>query len=97
LYVGENKGQLNKRMNGHRSEINHARYQYFNQPNHSVLSLKVRILENIYHPTNSPQLSTPHRRKREEYWIRLLGTATPYGCNEKIESIGNPLAQKAIL
>jgi len=37
LYVGETKGQLNKRMNGHRSEIN--------QPNHFVLSLKVRTLE----------------------------------------------------
>jgi len=59
LYVGETKGQLNKRMNGHRSEINHAGnqilYQQFNQPNHSVLSLKVCILEKIYHPTNSPQ------------------------------------------
>jgi len=71
LYVDENKGQLNKRINGHRSEINHAGnqilYQHFNHPNHSVLSLKVRILEKIYHPTNSPQLSIPHRRKREEY------------------------------
>jgi len=33
-------------------------------------------------------LSTPNHRKREEYWIRLLGTATPYGCNDKIDSIG---------
>jgi len=45
---GETKSQLNKRMNGHRSEINRAGnqiiYQHFNQPNHSVLSLKVRIL-----------------------------------------------------
>jgi len=30
-----------------------------------------------------------HRRKREEYWITLLDTATPYGCNDKIDSIGN--------
>jgi len=54
-----------------------------------MLSLKVRILEKIYHPTNSPQMSTPHCKKREEYWIRLLNTATPYGCNDKIVSIGN--------
>ena len=26
--------------------------------------MKVRILEKIYHPTNSPGLSTPFRRKR---------------------------------
>ena len=26
------------------------------------------------HPTNNPNLSTPFRRKREEHWIRQLGT-----------------------
>jgi len=32
LYIGETKGQLNKRMNGHRSEINHAGNQILYQP-----------------------------------------------------------------
>ena len=27
--------------------------------------------------------------KREEYWIRQLGTAAPYGCNDHIDCIGN--------
>ena len=80
-------------MNGHRSQINlnsnQLLYSHFNQPDHSVVSLKVRILEKIYHPSNSPSLSTPYRRKREEYWIKLLGTAFPYGCNDKIDSVGN--------
>ena len=49
----------------------------------------VRILEKIYHHTNNPNLSTPFRRKREEDLIRQLGTATPYGCNDHINSIGN--------
>ena len=66
-------------MTGLRSSINtggnQLLYQHFNLPDHSVLSMKVRILEKIYHPTNSPGLSTPFRRKREEYWIRQLGTA----------------------
>ena len=43
-YVGETKGQLNKRMTGHRFEINHGGnqllYQYFNQPYHSVVPWK---------------------------------------------------------
>ena len=52
--------------------------------------MKVRILEKIYHPTNKPINScTPFRRKREECWIRQLGTAAPYGCNDHIDSIGN--------
>ena len=51
--------------------------------------MKVRILEKIYHPTNNSQLSTPFRRHREEYYIKLLGTAFPYGCNDMIDSLGN--------
>ena len=80
-------------MNGHRFQINHGGnqllYRHFNLPDHSILSMKVRILEKIYHPTNNPSLSTPFRRKREEHWIRQLGTAAPYGCNDHIDSIGN--------
>ena len=93
IYVGETKGQLRSRMNGHRFQINHGGnqllYRHFNLPDHSILSMKVRILEKIYHPTNNPSLSTPFRRKREEHWIRQLGTAAPYGCNDHIDSIGN--------
>ena len=80
-------------MNGHRFNINNngqqLLYQHFNQADHSILSMKVRILEKIYHRTNNPTLSTPLRRKREEYWIKELGCATPYGCNDKIDSLGN--------
>ena len=92
VYVGETKGRLNKRMCGHRSSINSSEfpevYQHFNQPDHSILSMKVRIIEKIYHPTNNPTLSTPLRRQKEEDWIRTLGTALPYGCNNTIDSVG---------
>ena len=57
IYVLETKGKSRKRMNGHRSQINNGGnqllYRHFNLPDHSVLSMKVRILENIYHPTNN--------------------------------------------
>ena len=87
VYVGETKGELRKRLNGHRLQINNGGkqllYRHFNLPDHSVLSMKVQILEKIYHPTNKPiNSSTPFRRKREEHWIRQLGTAAPYGCND---------------
>ena len=52
--------------------------------------MKVRILEKIYHKTNNPTLSTPLRRQKEEYWIKESGCATPYWCNDKIDSLGNP-------
>ena len=47
------------------------------------------IIEKIYHHTNSPTLSRPHRTDREEFWIQQLGTAMPYGCNDNIKGLGN--------
>ena len=51
IYVGETKGQLNQRVNGHRSQINHGGsqvvYKHFNQPDHSIVSMRVRLLEKI--------------------------------------------------
>jgi len=47
-----------------------------------------RIIEKIYHRTNNPNLATPLRSQKEDYWIQELGTATPYGCNDKIDGIG---------
>ena len=56
-------GELRKRMNEHRSSINtggnQLLYKHFNLPDHSVLFMKVRILEKIYHRTNSPGLAHP--------------------------------------
>ena len=49
----------------------------------------VIVIEKIYHHTNSPSLSTPYHREREEYCIKELGTASPYGCNDNVSSIGN--------
>ena len=81
--------ELRKRMNVHRSSINTGGnqflYKHFNLPDHYVLSMKVRILKKI----NSPGLSTPFRRKLEEHWIRQLGSAASYGCNDHIDSIWN--------
>ena len=93
IYVGETGNNIRSRMNGHRSGVNHSLdlelYKHFNQDDHSILSMRVRILEKIYHHTNSSALSSPFRRQRELHWIRQLGTAMPYGCNDNIKDIGN--------
>ena len=34
-----------------------------------------------------------YHRGREEYWIRRLGTAISYGCNDNIKSKGNLSSQ----
>jgi hypothetical protein len=80
-------------MSDHRFEIDNGGQQllfkHFNSPDHPILSMKVRIKENkIYHHPNCPILSTPFHRQREEHWIRKVGTAFPYGCNDSIGRIG---------
>ena len=49
IYVGETKGALHKRISGHRFQINNGGnqllYKHFNSPDHSILSMRVRILE----------------------------------------------------
>ena len=53
----------------------------------SILSMRVRIIEQIYHRTNNSNIATILRRQKEDHYIRELGTATPYGCNDKIDCI----------
>ena len=76
-------------MCGHRSDINlnvnDILYQHFNQSDHSIVSMTVRIIEKINHSTNNPHLVTPLRIQKEDYWIGQLGTVTPYGCTDKID------------
>jgi hypothetical protein len=73
VYVGETKGKIYIRICGHRSgiinNVNDIVYQHYNQPDHSILSMRVRIIEKIYHRTNNPNLATPLRRQNEDYWI----------------------------
>jgi hypothetical protein len=65
-------------------------YDHLNQPGHDrCLTMKVRITERIYLHTNSPILSTPYRTDRESSWIKELGTAMPYGCNDNIKEVRN--------
>ena len=82
VYVGETKGRLNKRMCGHKSDnnlnANDILYKHFNQPYHSIVSMTVRIIENMYHKTKNPQHATPLRRQKEDYWIQQSGTVAPY-------------------
>jgi hypothetical protein len=70
LYVGETRQKLRSRMNKHRYDANDPQcrivYNHFHQPGHDRwLTMKVRIIENIYHHTNSPKLSTPFRTDRQ--------------------------------
>ena len=79
--VTKTRQTLRSRMSQHRYDAKDPKYRilynHFSQPGHDrCLTMKVRIIEKIYHHTNSPILSTPYRTDRELFWIKELGTAT---------------------
>lgn len=39
--------------------------------------------------SNSPPLSAPFRTKKKEFWIRKLGIAFRYSCNDNVDCVGN--------
>ena len=79
-YVGETKGPLNKRMNGHRDDWRHRRFErsptaeHFHSADHDFLShASVCCLE------HNKEWSDSTRKLRESYWIRRLNTLCPFG------------------
>ena len=92
MYVGETGRSLRSRINGHRAGIikdgQSLLYKHFRLPGHSVDDMQVQILEKIYHSSENPVNIRLHRRIRELHWIKELGTAAPYGCNDQIKGVG---------
>ena len=89
MYVGETWRSLRSRINGHRAGIikdgQSLFYKHFRLPGHSVADTKVQIIEKIYHSSETPVNFQLHRRLQELHWIKELGTAAPYGCNDQIK------------
>ena len=92
MYVGETGRSLRSRINGHRAGIikdgQSLLYKHFRLPGHSVADMKVQILEKIHYSSENPVNIRLHRRLRELHWIKELGTAIPYGCNDQIKGVG---------
>ena len=83
-YVGESKQQFNRRLNGHRSDLNIKPYlpvsQHFRLPGHNVndfQDMKVTIIEQDHAWKDS------EREARESFWIQELGVLYPSGINKK--------------
>ena len=91
MYVGKTGRSLRSGINGHRTGIikdgQSLLYKHFRLPGHSVADIKVQILEKIYHYSENPVNTRLHRRLQELHWIKKLGTAAPYGCNDQIKEV----------
>ena len=78
-YVGITTNQLNVRLNHHRSSIIRKLPTYiskhFNLQDHSLLNLKVQLIDRAN--------SYPNLESLEHFWIRTLKTVQPSGLNVK--------------
>ena len=82
-YVGETKGPLNIRMNSHRVDWRHKRFErspvgeHFCSSGHGFIShASVCCLD------SNPEWTDNARKSRESYWIRRLNTLQPSGINK---------------
>ena len=91
-HVGKTGRSLRSRINGHREGIikdgQSLLYKHFRLHGPSAADMKVQILEKIQHFSENPLNTRLHRRLRELHWIRELGNADPYGCNEQMKGVG---------
>lgn len=79
LYVGQTSMMLKERLNNHRSDIklrkSTAVAKHFNEPNHSILNLKIMPVDSLAH------LPIFRKLDIEQNYMRLLNTKYPKGLN----------------
>ena len=92
MYVGDTGRSLWSRINGHRAGIikdgQSLLYKHVRLPGHPVADMRVQIVEEIYHSSESSVNTRLHWRLPELHWIKDLGTAAPYGCNDQVKGDG---------
>ena len=90
-YVGETETTLRQRMCGHRSCIKSLGSlvgSHFDD--HGLENFKVQIIEQIDpQQIDNNKTVKDHRLDREDYWMRELGTISPFGLNDKVRKVGN--------
>lgn len=87
-YVGETKRELKQRIAEHRRNIQKNKtdsylVKHFNANGHSLDDLEILILENLDQTCGKQE-----RLKKENFWIRSLVSAFPFGLNDKIDKYG---------
>ena len=82
-YVGETKGPLNIRMNGHKDDWRHKRFDRSPTAEHFCFlsHASVCCLE------SNSEWKDNARKSRESYWIRRLNTLNPSGINKGDKSL----------
>ena len=93
-YVGETINNIYKRFSGHKTTItkektNNYLVQHCNNGTCSVSNLTITILENLDLENFTKEEKNNKLRRQEEYWIHALGTAYPFGLNDRVAKYGD--------
>ena len=88
-YVGETKRSLAVRMKEHRKNVMKGEagtylVDHFKQSDHSIEDMKFTIIEHF----GQTSMTKQQREEKEDFWIRALVTAYPFGMNDKIRGYG---------
>ena len=86
-YVGQTSRSIGTRFREHRRDVkNNIKdsflVKHFHKPGHSELDMRFMVLEKV-NSNNTQELLD-----REDFWIKSLGTAHPFGLNDKIKGYG---------
>ncbi|MCP4394501.1 MAG: GIY-YIG nuclease family protein [Alphaproteobacteria bacterium] len=90
-YVGETIQRLRERFSQHKNAVlkkkNNLLYRHFNQAGHSVDDMQICILETI--TESDVKIAKSKLLEAENFWIRTLISAHPFGLNDKVKGYGN--------
>ena len=80
--------KIKERFRQHKSQIKNKKlttylYNHFCSENHSSLDCRVQIID--YLECNSEEVNRSDLMSREDYWIKTLRTAYPFGLNDRVK------------
>ena len=81
--------QANRRINKHRNDAKRDKSikidQHFRSPDHTFEDFRTIIIEEIEHQhTMTKEQIRLALLRREDFWVKTLGTLEPRGYNEKL-------------
>lgn len=90
-YIGETTQKLKDRFLQHRRNVTKGvkgyLYEHFRSNNHSIENMEILIIEKI--ALNEEQNVKHSLLEIENFWIRELNTAYPFGFNDRIKNYGD--------
>ena len=88
-YVGKLEAQkAHRRINKHRNDVKRddaiSIDRHFREPGHTFNDFRIIIIEEIADMTMTKEQIRHTLLRREDFWIKTLGTLEPHGYNDKL-------------